>query len=454
MPNVFRLNQASDLPITVKTGKRISYRYGYLRSADSAGADENGQDYIAFIEDDARISFALCDGVSQSFFGDLAAKYLGNSLVDWFWALRSAFPSHVRLNTDLRQHLQQITDESSRLVAEYVLPENLAAMHRYVLEKKRGMGSETTFVAGYIHTGLKRIFLCWMGDSRLRLWDAKGELTEEILGKDAFLTRERWSTCQGAIGELHTVEFCYTDDIRLIAYSDGGARLDERISQGTPSSRTLDKVIQESRLLPSSDDVSLLEIWIQNKPQLEKTPPAMPQEVKADVDLDAGLLRMQWKPVQNASGYEVASQTGQGMVLFKTLEPFFQIPLNRIPASCQTLAVRAWQDAEASEWSAVKPPLSLFEKPEPFTLITEEKQVEVTPIVQNTFNKPLISPHHRRIPLILNGRPTGWMILFSALILIIFGLISVWLSWLIAAHLDAGAVPMPEITETIVSTTP
>ena len=102
----------------------------------------------------------------------------------------------------------------------------------------------------------------------------------------------------------------------------------------------------------------------------------------------------------------------------------------------------------------MKPPLSLFEKPEPFTLITEEKQVEVTPIVQNTFNKPLITPHHRRIPLILNGRPTGWMILFSALILIIFGLISVWLSWLIAAHLDAGAVPMPEITETIVSTTP
>ncbi len=142
MPNVFRLNQASDLPITVKTGKRISYRYGYLRSADSAGADENGQDYIAFIEDDARISFALCDGVSQSFYGDLAAKYLGNSLVDWFWALRSAFPSHVRLNTDLRQHLQQITDESSRLVAEYVLPENLAAMHRYVLEKKRGWAAK------------------------------------------------------------------------------------------------------------------------------------------------------------------------------------------------------------------------------------------------------------------------------------------------------------------------
>jgi len=82
-----RIDQSQPLPLTTIIGERFSYRFAFDRSADSIKANEPGQDYIAIIASDDRIAFVLCDGVSQSFYGDLAARILGDQLVAWLWEM-------------------------------------------------------------------------------------------------------------------------------------------------------------------------------------------------------------------------------------------------------------------------------------------------------------------------------------------------------------------------------
>src|SRR5258708_34459180 len=68
--------------------ERFAYRFAYGRSADSRAHDALGQDYLALCDDGARFAFAVCDGVSQSFLGDVAARIIGDELVRRLWTAR------------------------------------------------------------------------------------------------------------------------------------------------------------------------------------------------------------------------------------------------------------------------------------------------------------------------------------------------------------------------------
>lgn len=69
--------------VQVVRGQALAYRFAYARSADTRASGDVGQDYLAVREGPQTLVFALCDGVSQSFYGDLAARYLGDALVAW-----------------------------------------------------------------------------------------------------------------------------------------------------------------------------------------------------------------------------------------------------------------------------------------------------------------------------------------------------------------------------------
>ena len=99
-----RTDQSQQLPLTTVIGERFSYRFAFDRSADSIKANEPGQDYIAIIAADDRIAFVLCDGVSQSFYGDLAARILGDQLVTWLWENGT---NHIQNQSLLTAYLSQ-----------------------------------------------------------------------------------------------------------------------------------------------------------------------------------------------------------------------------------------------------------------------------------------------------------------------------------------------------------
>jgi len=248
-------------------------RYAYARSADTQAANDRGQDYIAVALDDMTLCFALCDGVSQSFFGDLAAGTLGEGLVTWL-AGRLPTGTADELASALRTCLLDLTAAGTARVQAQRLPSGLPPVVTDVLEEKRRRGSESTFVCGRIDLpGAPwpegRLVLGWMGDCRLRLWrrtavDAFTESEHPVQSGDTLLTKERWSTRTGPVGgDPHLVvsTLAAVGQVaagRLLAYSDGLAVLDSRTA--SPSDADLQALIAATGRGATSDDVSLVEI--------------------------------------------------------------------------------------------------------------------------------------------------------------------------------------------------
>jgi hypothetical protein len=250
-----RLPQETETPLTTTQRERFGYRLAYARSLDSKIHNDKGQDYLVLREDETKLAFALCDGVSQSFYGDIAAQFLGDALLEWMW---EKCPVNKQITDELPPLLQNLVEEGRKRVEQYVLPLEIPSMVRDVLEKKRGLGSESTFVAGVLDSRIRKLGFVWMGDSRLRLWTAKGEMTEKL--DDTFHTRERWSSHRGLIGELHGYAGSLKQIRRIAAYSDGLAGVERQMSAFV-TEEEMTKLIAQTEQSPTSDDVSLLEIW-------------------------------------------------------------------------------------------------------------------------------------------------------------------------------------------------
>jgi len=404
MPATIRTNQQLKTPITSIVGKTYSFRYGYERSADSILAGTEGQDYIAIKYDATRIAFALCDGVSQSFFGDIAARILGDAVLDWLWnyqGLRTSSPSIFE--NQLSMFLDQLTVPARRQVQQFQLPGGLALMLPEVLEKKRALGSETTFVAGTIDFTSRRVFLAWMGDSRLRLWDSKQEKSSTLLGNENFQTKERWSSHRGRIGSLHTIILSTSQIDRCILYSDGLAKLDRKVGNLIPSSTTLEQLMEDSHHFPASDDISYLEIFFGSKPDWNKPQPKTPNRFRVSLEPEMGVINATWHPSSQASLYELALITSKGWSVHETEKPEFSFKYNNLPEKSLLFCVRSWVNAESSPWSRLeKIDLQDVKKeqpvywPPPLPPSYQSPQQLPKPIYSPNYNVPSMAKRRRR----------------------------------------------------------
>lgn len=414
------------MPLTTIIGERFSYRFAFDRSADSIKANEPGQDYIAIIAADDRIAFVLCDGVSQSFYGDLAARILGDQLVAWLWENGT---NHIQnqslLTASLSQFLSQLTEFATQQVSQFVFPPEMSSMLQSVLEKKRALGSEATFTSGFIDLANERCYLSWMGDSRLRIWDKNGEKTHELLGEEAFQTSERWSTRRGMVGKLHSVLIPTANVIRLTTYSDGLARLDHHLINGPSSDQTLTKIIEESKLLAGSDDISFLEISFNPHPETIISLPKAPSKLEVLTNRDHQRFIVSWSPVKSANQYEVAIQSPRGWQIISTDKPYLERNYKALPWQAHTISVRAWIGEEVSEWSK---PIKL--QLEPFAISPRLQEVPTSPVMPipttpsitrpQMIHPPARIPLWKRIPLRLRYGIGGLLVLvFIGAILVV-----------------------------------
>ena len=308
----YRVNPETETPPQVVRGKNYSYRYAYARSADCRVENEVGQDFLVFYETEDAFLFALCDGVSQSFFGDIAARVLGDGLMEWLG--QSPTTSNLSLlQKSLSAFLGGLTEPGNAAVQKYAIPTDLAPMLQEVLEEKRALGSESTFVCGRIDMPSEalpqgRVLLAWMGDSRLRFWGGGGERTSEL--GDTFHTNQRWSTKHGPVnGEPHIHIMALTDSHgkhaiqRLMAYSDGLALIDN--IDATVSNFRLNDLIYKEWKSSTSDDVSFLELWLDKLPDIVDKEPS---KKVSDLTLKQGdnqRVTLNWKRVPRAISYEV-----------------------------------------------------------------------------------------------------------------------------------------------------
>ena len=303
-------DQRRELPITTGAGGGWSWRAASARSAESQAHDDPGQDFLAIRQIGHTLVFAVCDGVSQSFVGDLAAREVGGALVDW---LASTAPMGGRdeFAMALADMLQALTKPASELVAACCLPVDLPEFLRDALETRRAHGSESTFVCGRLDlpdadSPAGKVALAWMGDTRLRVWDAGVETTP---GLGATLdTYQRWSTSRGPVGGDPGT---YLGPLvasgrpvlaRLLAYTDGLVSADAWTE--VQPAFVLAEAIDDALHSATSDDLTLLELWPGPMPERAL---AGPSQSPAALRLihHAGMLTGEWDPVEGASRYEI-----------------------------------------------------------------------------------------------------------------------------------------------------
>jgi hypothetical protein len=254
--NCFKSNQRKEEELSFLNTDFFQLCYGFYRARETRENGEKSQDYLVFQEENGTLAFVLCDGVSLSFYGDTAAKFLGDKLVAWLMKQDEILFEEGKAL--FHAYLETLTEEATKHIEAVPVNSHLPELVKSVLEEKRNNGSEAMFVCGRIDAlsnGLYRLFLSSGGDIRVRFFSDNGE---EVY-QSKLETGVRWSTKRGLIGEKVNIvieKSCAFH--KLLLYSDGLALLDEK----EIGSDEIKEAISQSLATPESDDVSLLEITL------------------------------------------------------------------------------------------------------------------------------------------------------------------------------------------------
>ncbi len=271
-----QLRQDAETPLTTLTTPFGTALYLYARSNDSVSAATIGQDYVTACYGDHDLAFAVCDGVGQSFMGDLAARILGDGLTGWLWGLErpSDATSFAQAAT---QALNALAKTSAQQVAEYKLPDGLPPILVQALEMQRKYGSESMFVAGRLALGGPEpwVVLCWLGDSPVAAIDIDGKLVD--LGPKGH-TSERWNATTGVKGAIHTWLGSAEKVARVAGYTDGLG------VNHVPTDADLARMMETWIHNPPADDASLFDVRLAPSPQTtgqERVP--QPDELRVPI---------------------------------------------------------------------------------------------------------------------------------------------------------------------------
>jgi hypothetical protein len=190
--------------------------------------------------------------------GDLAARVLGDGLINWLWALGDAPDDAQAFAKQVEGALEALTEQGKHIVAAYELPATLPPIVKQALEMQRGYGSESMFVAGRIALARNFIVVAWLGDSPVAAIDFNGELVD--LGPHGS-TAERWNATTGVKGSVHAWVGKADQVARVAGYTDGLA------TGNVPTDDDLAKLVERWKTDPPADDASLIDVRLAPSPE-------------------------------------------------------------------------------------------------------------------------------------------------------------------------------------------
>lgn len=245
---------------------RFHVRFAYTRAKGSQKPDGTGEDFLITRVEERRTTFALCDGVSQSFMGNEAARLVGEDLIAWLWE-RCDENQHLTLRetmlvASLTAHLNRLTEYATQQVQKISLPNELPKMVKEVLEDRRKLnGSQTNFVCGFVEARSARfpnglVGLLWLGNAKLRVWKNKNDVTPLL--EATWNDEEAWSSRHGVIGNIHCFIGNLNDIDKVMAYSDGMDDVESLLRPGI-TDEELEKSISQLQK-QDSDDISYFEL--------------------------------------------------------------------------------------------------------------------------------------------------------------------------------------------------
>jgi hypothetical protein len=260
----FQSDPKQELPLETRNKGAFHLRFAYGRALETQNTNDSGQDYLTFGMSEQEISFCICDGVSLSYYGNLSAQYLGDALLKHLQQTDYSASNQMEIQQSLQSFLQHSTTEASRLIQLHVIPSSIQGIFREVMEEKKLLGSETTFVCGKISlvNGKMQLVLAWLGDTRIKLWHHDQEMSHLLPG--TFDTSQRWSTVKGIIGDVVHV---FTGEIsqsinRIQVYTDGLKELDH--CKKVSNDSEIQQLIKNSYTQSTSDDIAFLDIMLES----------------------------------------------------------------------------------------------------------------------------------------------------------------------------------------------
>jgi len=277
-------------------------RYLYAPSHESQASRTNSQDYLTWRYEKDTLVFVICDGVSGSFFGDIAAKFLGDRLLEELHRDLGSELAAMDTDSERKEKMTQCLNDwarDSHDKVEKVELSQLPFLHREALRGLRDQyGSETVFVCGRIsfHDSNQdpTLMLIWMGNSPAYLFSEE----KPIPTGGEWDHNNRWSTKLGVRNKLHIETKSISEHriTRIIATSDG-LKSDNVLVAATKllgiDDTELQNIVDKELKLPSSDDISFIDIHI-------KTAASSAESLQTPV-LSISNDQLSWSEVKDSS---------------------------------------------------------------------------------------------------------------------------------------------------------
>jgi len=232
-----------------KTSGELEGLLGYRRSFDFDEENGTGQDFAVLRGDDQHTVGVLSDGVSQSFFGDMAAIHVSRFLVRYLWNVRRRPPSKHELERELKGQESEV----AKIISSRAIAQNLAPMVRAALDRKRPSGSQAVFAA-FLLDNLKQIlqvYLC--GDVRVVVRSEGQQPVSVRADPDG-----RWSSAGASDMRL---KFQSHSRVEAISLASDGVRDDWNLEivsdQNSPVDSSFHAMAQEQA---AKDDVSFVSV--------------------------------------------------------------------------------------------------------------------------------------------------------------------------------------------------
>ncbi len=239
---VCRQNSGESQFESCRVADGMSLVSGYRRRLEFDPRDLPGQDFCGWRFDGQFVVGVACDGVSQSFMGQLAAEGVGSALLEALWGARGGRPGV----DDIQSFLLQVQSKIQDAVLGYPVSPGLASMLAEELEhKRRKVGSQTVFSAflANVNTGTVTVILC--GDAFALVHSTTGEVYAPETDVAA-----RWSSQQGLKGTLRIHEFTGTRGV--VIGSDG---MSPEWGRNLDDVRRVDKFLEQVGTNADRDDL-------------------------------------------------------------------------------------------------------------------------------------------------------------------------------------------------------
>lgn len=186
---------------------------GYRRFKDFDSSNGSGQDFAIIGHDQLFAIGVIADGVSQSFFGDIAAKVISTNLYNFLWENRCLIPEKQRVEDYLNSLCQKVNEEISTIN----LNEYGSILQKALSETKR-KGSQTVFASFILNLKTKKSIFYNVGDIEVIVYQKDGSdfYFQKVSAANA---NGRWSSAGKSDLLMDVKEL--SNVVGIVAYSDG-----------------------------------------------------------------------------------------------------------------------------------------------------------------------------------------------------------------------------------------